>query len=202
MSRYVALVTLVSFVLAPSLGLAQSVPVTHDPVGCMVAGKNPKLFASFPTTDPVANARVHFHSGLATDFYYVPMATDATAGPGGYAGLLPAPSVEAKTVTYYVEVMTAKKQSGRTPDFTAVVVDEEGKCGDKKVAATAPGTVTVFSAGATAIPAGFAAVAGVTVAAAAAGVSTAAIVAGGIVAAGAVTAGVAAASGDNESGSR
>jgi hypothetical protein len=103
---------------------------------------------------------------------------------GRYFGKLPRPRVEASPITYYVQSTTTEFDESQTGEIEAIVVKDEGECGDRKVAAFGPaGPVTVFSAstGASALPAGFAAAAATGIA-----VGVVAVIAGGAAVAGIV----------------
>jgi hypothetical protein len=177
--------------------------VSHDPIGCFIAGQNALVQAGIQPVASVAKARVFFRSSLGNDFFYVEMKQDAT----GFSARLPRPRVGSGPLVYYIEATSRDFGAGRSAEAKGVVVAKPKECpGDLRVAAAAPGgAVAVFTAAGTAIgaPAGFAGAA--VVAAGVTGVlgSTAGIVALSAVGVGAVTAtAVALTSNDNPSPSQ
>jgi len=146
-----------------------------------VAGEFPLLDAGIEPIASVARARVYFRGASGNAFYYVEMTQDQ----GRFFGKLPRPRVEASPITYYVQSTTTEFEESQTREIEALVVQDKGECGDRKVAAFGPpGAITIFSAttGASILaPAGFAA-------AAASGliVGAVAVIAGGAAAAGIV----------------
>jgi hypothetical protein len=154
--------------------------ILFEPVTCFVAGEFPLLDAGIEPLASVARARVYFKGVAGTSFYYVEMSQET----GRYFGKLPRPRVEASPITYYVQSTTTEFDESQTGEIEAIVVKDEGECGDRKVAAFGPaGPVTVFSAstGASALPAGFAAAAATGIA-----VGVVAVIAGGAAVAGIV----------------
>ncbi len=167
---------LLAFVLA--LPLASSgqeaatgaVAIDHKSVGCIVAGKFPKMNACFVPNSDVARARIYFRAEGGASWYYVEMKSDAPC----MSGILPKPRKELidKHINYYVHVTDKSFTEARTEEYDPIVVDSEGKCRDKLVATALPkAAVQVFPS----LPAGFAA----------GGIGTAAAVGGGVAVAGA-----------------
>ena len=130
--------------------------MTHEAVGCLIAGEFPLLDAGIEPAATVARARVYFKSNLGNSYYYVEM----TQSEGKFFGKLPRPQVEASPITYYIQATSLEFGESQTPELSALVVKEAKDCpADKKVAAFGPpGPVQVFSAatGAAISPAGFA----------------------------------------------
>jgi len=176
---------------------ADGVTIDHSAVGCIVAGKYPKMNACFAPAPNLARGRVYFRAQGTQYWYFVDMKLDATAAKGEtpcYAGILPKPkkSMVGKTINYYVEGVDKAFVEARTTEYNPQVVADEGSC--RKEAPAAPfvnnATVTVgAAAGAPAVPVGFA-VGG--------GVSTGLIV-GGIAVVGGGTAAAVAISNNNGS---
>lgn len=189
--------------MSPTVFAQSGAPqVSHDPIGCFIAGQNALVLAGIQPVASVAKARVFFRSSLGNDFYYVEMKREAT----GFTARLPKPKVGSGPLFYYIEATSKDFGAGRSAEAQGVVVAKPKECpGDLRVAAAAPGgAVAVFTAAGTAIgaPAGFAGAAAV--AAGVTGVlgSTAGIVALGAVGAGAVTATAIALTDDNASPSK
>jgi hypothetical protein len=175
--------------LAAAQGAAQAPPlggvaIDHAAVGCIVAGKFPRMNACFSPASQVARARVYFRAEGAPYWYFVDMKSQAPC----FEGILPKPRATIKKIDYYVEVVDKAFVEGRTAEYAPDVVADKGACRKDTPAApfaskasVAVGSVT----GAPVVPAGFLS-AGVV---GAGGVSTAAVVAG-VAGAGAATAGV------------
>lgn len=143
----------------PTAPSGEGVAIQHDPVGCLVAGEFPILDATFTPAASVARARLYFKSSLAPDWYYVEMVQQPA---GGFRGWMPRPQVAASPISYYIQAATTEFGENQTPEISAIVVDDESQCGDRKVApfGQPPAGLTVFSAttgASVTIPAGFAA---------------------------------------------
>jgi hypothetical protein len=155
--------------------LAQEPTIDHKPVGCVVAGKFPKLDACFNPAD-LASARLYFKGGTGTVWYWVNYPTGACG-----AAILPKPSKKLTELDYYIEIIDKNGNSSRTPDVATTVVPNEGGCKkDIPVAPWLPSASVVVGAPAGAVlPATFAVGAASTGLGAAAIVGGAAVVAGG-----------------------
>jgi hypothetical protein len=189
---------------------AQTLNIDHQPVGCAVADRFPRLEARFAPAEAVATARVLFQTENARQWYAVAMKSEGLS----FSGVLPKPKKSLKAFRYYIEVTNKALGTDRTADYTTSVVASSSECKGKMMAA-ALGSASVLlqgPVGAAALPAGFASTgvvaAGSGSAAAAAGasagggggLSTGAVV--GIVAgAGAAAAGVVVAAGKGGEGS-
>ncbi|HSD67699.1 MAG TPA: Ig-like domain-containing protein [Vicinamibacteria bacterium] len=188
MRKGVVVLGLVALV-PPSAALrAEGVAIDHRPVGCIVAGKHPRLNACFAPSSRLARARVYFRvAGAAPDWYYVEM----TAGSPCHAGVLPRPktALVGRRVQYYVDAFDRSFAESRTSEAEALVVASASEC-DRRLA-VAPvldgAAVAVFPS----LPAGFAGGA-----AAGLGAASAAMIAVG--GAGIVGGGVALAAGGSE----
>jgi hypothetical protein len=160
--------------------------IDHNPVGCLVAGKFPKLDAGFVPVD-VARARIYFKAGGTTKWYYVEMTTEA----GRRIGILPKPKKTIQKIDYYVSGLSKTSLEGRTQDYSPDVVEKEEQCGSKPKAAYVPQANVVVGGG---IPEGFelagilAEGVGATTAGVAASHTTALLIGGGVVVAGGATA--------------
>jgi hypothetical protein len=141
----------------PASGPQTSGNITHEPVGCLVAGQFPLIEATIEPAASVARARVYFKSALGSAYYFVEM----TLQDGKFVGKLPKPKLEASPITYYVQATTTEFGESQTAEVQAQVVADESECPEGlKVAPIGPaGAVTVFSAttAAVAVPVGFAA---------------------------------------------
>jgi hypothetical protein len=86
--------------LGPADALAQGVTIDHQEIGCIVAGKYPKMNACFAPASMVKKARVYFRPEILSTWYYVEMASDA---PCFSAALLkPSKALIDKRIFYYV----------------------------------------------------------------------------------------------------
>ena len=68
--------------LAPAAARAQGVTIDHQEIGCIVAGKYPKMKACFAPASSAKKARVYFRPEAVTQWYYVEMASDAPCQAG------------------------------------------------------------------------------------------------------------------------
>jgi hypothetical protein len=133
--------------------------IQFEPVTCFIAGEFPLLDASIQPLPSVARARVYFKGVSGGEYFYIEMTEES----GRYFGKLPRPRVEASPITYYLQSTTTNFEESQTREIEAIVVEDKGECGDRKIAAFGPsGAVTVFSSTtgvAVLAPAGFAAAA-------------------------------------------
>ena len=139
--------------LSPSALRAEGVAIDHQAVGCVVAGKYPRLNACFAPRSSLARARVYFRVADAPpDWYYVEMASDAPC----HAGILPRPKKElvGRRIQYYVDAFDRSFTESRTPEKEALVVASASECQSKLPVAPIlnSATVAVFPG----LPAGFA----------------------------------------------
>ena len=178
-------------IISPAAVRAEGVAINHQTVGCVVAGKYPRLNACFAPRAGLARARVYFRVADAPpDWYYVEMTSDAPC----HAGILPRPKKEliGRRIQYYVDAFDRSFSESRTPEAEALVVASASECDSKLPVAPLLNTasVAVFPS----LPAGFAGGAAGLGAGAAAALAAggAAVVGGGV----AVAAG-----GDSASGS-
>ena len=158
---------------------AQGIAIDHKPVGCLVAGKFPKLDACFNPVSELARARAYFRAtGAGSDWYYVEM----KAGVPCYSGVLPKPkkALVGQTIEYYLDVSNRSLAEARTEEIKAYVVEKPPTARRRLLVAPLvnAATVVVYPAGsavaAAVVPAGFASAAGLGAAA------TAAVVGGGV----------------------
>jgi hypothetical protein len=166
---------------------AQGVTIDHKAVGCIVAGKHPKMNACFQPTGSLARQRIYFKAVDTNFWYFVEMKSDAPC----FSGILPKPKKTIKAINYYVEAVDRSFQEARTSEYSPQVVEDEGECRKDVPAAPFVNSAQVVvgaTAGAPVVPAGFLA------AGLGAGIGTGTIVAG-VVGAGAATAGVVAITG-------
>ena len=133
---------------------AQTLNIDHQPVGCAVAEKFPRLEARFAPAAGVAVARVVFQPENAQQWYAVAMKAEGSA----FTGVLPKPKKSLKAFTYYIEVTDQALGTNRTADYTTNVVGSSGECKGKMMAATLASATVLLQApaGAAALPAGFA----------------------------------------------
>jgi len=192
MRKGLAVLSLVAL-LSPAALSAQGLGIDHRKVGCIVAGKYPRLTACFAPASRLARARVYFRvADAGPSWYYVEMTSHAPC----HGGVLPRPKKElvGRRVQYYVDALDRSFVESRTKEAEALVVSSASQCSTK--AAVAPlldtATVAVFPS----LPAGFAGAGAA--AAGLGGAATALIAVGG---AGIVGGGVALATGSSDSGS-
>lgn len=114
-------------VLASARSLcAQPAGLTMDHAGiaCMVAGKHPIVTARVAPEDQVARARVFFRGGGHTRWYHV----DMTSADGVFRGTLPKPTLQLKTVEYYVDGLGRTLAEARSANHAPRVVPDEASC--------------------------------------------------------------------------
>jgi hypothetical protein len=164
------------FLALPVAGRAQGLAIDHKPVGCIVAGKYPRLQACFTPAGDVVKPRVNFRlkeGAASAAAYYVEMTSDMPC----HFAFLPRPKKEliGQDIEIWIEGMDRSFNPGRTPEYAATVVGSEAEC--RKDLPVAPwvssASVTVLPG----LPAGF-------VASAVPGLGVLGMVAGGTVLAG------------------
>ena len=168
---------------------AQTVEIGHEPVGCAVAKRFPRLEARFAPGDAVAAARVVFQPENTLHWYSVAMKAEGPA----FSGVLPQPKKGLKAFQYYIEVTDRALGTSRTANYTTTVAATAAACQGKVVAGSLGSASVLLQApeGAAAVPVGFAstgvvpAVAGAAAAAGAAAGATGAAAGTGAAAAGA-----------------
>jgi uncharacterized repeat protein (TIGR02543 family) len=137
---------------APAGLQAQGPAVEHRGVGCIVAGRYPKLDACFAPAEDVAQARAYFRLEGTAIWYFVAMQREGSC----HSGVLPKPArkLVGKHVQYYLEAADRKMAVGRTAEHAPVVVARAMECRKDPLAASVPAaSVTVYPA----MPAGFSA---------------------------------------------
>ena len=109
------------------------------------------MTACFEPRQSLARGRVYFRPDGTPTWYYVDMKSDTPC----FAGILPKPGKKlvGTKIDYYVEAQDRSLNSGRTAEYTPIVVRSEREC--KKDVPVAPflnnAVVAVFPA----LPAGF-----------------------------------------------
>ena len=86
---------------APAAAAAVAVSIEHRDIGCVVAGRYPKLDACFSPEASVGRGRVLFRAAGSDPWYYVDMSRD---GPC-YSAVLPKPKPDLKGFEYFVDVL-------------------------------------------------------------------------------------------------
>src|SRR5207247_1167201 len=117
-------------------GSASEPVVEHNPVDGMVAERYPLQPACFRPNDQVARGRVYFKAEGQTAWYFVEMKSSMPC----WNGVLPKPSraLIQRHVIYYIETITRRLGSARTPEYAALVVRSAEECRRPKVAALSP----------------------------------------------------------------
>jgi hypothetical protein len=187
-----AAVSLALLVFTPAGAAAQTLNIDHKEIGCIVAGKHPRLNACFAPTANVARGRVYFRAEGGPHWYFVEMKSDQPC----FGGVLPKPRATIKKINYYVEAVDKEFAESRTTEYAPDVVAEENECRKDKLVAgylDRASVVVGSAAGAPTVPFGFAG-AGI----AGAGVSGGVVVASVAGAGAAVAGGVALAKKDDE----
>ena len=129
--------------------------IEHQPVGCAMAGRFPRIEARFVPQDSIAVARVVFQGDNAAEWYSVAMKSEGAA----FAGILPQPKKSLKAFRYYVEVTNKGLDTKRTPEYSTTVVASNSECQGRLLAGvvTTASVLILGPAGAATVPLGFAA---------------------------------------------
>ena len=179
--RHRALVlALASVLLSAAAARPEGVAIDHHSVGCVVAGKFPRLNACFAPASQLARARVYFRvADGPAEWYYVEMKSDAPC----FSGVLPRPkkALVGRRLQYYLNALDRGFAEARTDEAEARIVSKPSDCDAKALVAPMlnSAAVAVFPG----VPAGFAGAAGLGVGATAAIVGGGAALAGGGIAA-------------------
>jgi hypothetical protein len=136
-----------------SSAAGQSLVIEHNGLGCVVAGKYPKLSACIAPRARVARARVYFRGEGTSNWYYVSLTSDMPC----YRGLLPKPKRDLQRFSYYIEALDTAFAETQTGEYVAEVVPDEGSCRKGPVAPFLENASVVATpaAGGAAIPTGF-----------------------------------------------
>src|SRR4029450_539807 len=123
----------VAVVLTAAVAGAESPAIEHSEIKCLVAGKYRKMPARF-TPAEVAQPRVYFRPEGVPSWYYVEMQADVALG---HVGVMPKPTKKLvkKHIEYYVEAASRDFDSGRTPEYSPIVVAKDSECGNDPVLA-------------------------------------------------------------------
>ena len=137
----------------PAAVSADGVAIDHSPVGCVVAGKHPRILACFSPQSQLARARVYFRADGSPYWYFVQMAPGAPC----FVGTLPKPKPSIKKLIYYVQALDRTFAETRTADNAPDVVSSAIECRNVPVAAYADKAAVSVSAaaGSPAVPVGF-----------------------------------------------
>jgi hypothetical protein len=131
--------------------------ISHEAVGCMIAGEFPLIDARVEPAANVARVRLMFKGAQSTEYFFV----EFGALEGMFVAKMPKPTAAASPVSYYIQAVSTDGIEVQSPEVNSDVVESADQCPpDTKVAAVGPaGEVTVFSAatGSAVKPIGFAA---------------------------------------------
>jgi hypothetical protein len=174
MTRFLVCGALVLPLLAPPAILAQGVAIEHEPIGCIVAGKFPKMNACFTPISQAKRPRVYFRTEDLPTWYYVEMTSDAPC----FSGVLlkPSKALIDKRILYYLDVQSG---GSRTAEYDPIVVGSEEECKNRLPVApvSATGPAAVFPSLPTS---GFVTAGGLSAGVVGGGVAAVALVAGGV----------------------
>ena len=133
MTRTARLLAALSALLAtfqPIARAAAPVRITHDDVGCVMAGQHPRLDACFSPEQNVGRARVLFRAVGTDPWYYVDMTREGAC----HSAILPKPRAETQSFQYYVQSLDRAFFSAQLPErapdqaFTPRVVKRAIEC--------------------------------------------------------------------------
>src|SRR5207244_11456416 len=113
-----------SLLVSATVAGAQGLTINHDEVGCLVAGKYPKLQACFTPAGDVKQARVYFRAQGTPSWYFVDMKLDNPC----FNGILPKPLKTIPAIDYYIEATDKSFATSRTAEFAPQVVDSAEAC--------------------------------------------------------------------------
>jgi hypothetical protein len=150
------LAALGSLILAAPAVAGQTPRITHDGVGCVVAGRYPRFEARIEPAAAVGRARVLFRAEGSSAWYFVEMRAVA----GSWTGVLPRPTTAIHRFSYYLEAIGTSFEEGRTAEHSPRVVGSPVECEAREIVAAASAAGPAFvgaPAGAPPIPPGFAA---------------------------------------------
>src|SRR5712691_2371868 len=152
MIRWSYVVGMISVLVIPAVAHPQGLEIDHKAVGCIVAGKFPKMSACFTPASSLARGRVYFRPEGTARWYYVEMKADQSC----YAGVLPKPSktLVGKKIEYYLEGQDRTFSAASTAEYGPVVVRSALEC--KKTVPIAPFLNNATVAVVPGVPAGFA----------------------------------------------
>jgi hypothetical protein len=136
-----------------STAAGQGLVIEHDGLGCVVAGKYPKLSACIAPRSHVARARVYFRGEGTPNWYYVQLTSDMPC----YRGLLPKPKRDLRRFSYYITATDTAFAETQTGEYVAEVVPDEASCRKGPIAPFLEdaSVVATPAAGGAAIPPGF-----------------------------------------------
>ena len=119
------------------------VSISHEAVGCLIAGEFPLIDAVIEPSASVARVRLFFKGAGNPDYFFV----EFGALEGRFVAKMPKPTLAASPVSYYIQAVSTDGAEVQSPEIQAEVVENANQCPDRKVAAIGPpGDVTVFSA--------------------------------------------------------
>jgi hypothetical protein len=122
------------------------VAITHKDVGCVLAGRFPRLEACFTPAEAVGRAQVQFRADETGPWYAVDMKTEG----GCASAVLPKPTASISSFRYFIEVIDRSFTTVDNPDaapsesFTPRVVGREIDCDQRKIVATSQPTASVL----------------------------------------------------------
>jgi len=112
---------------------AAEIAIDHAEVGCIVAGKHPRIFARFEPADQVVRARLHFRAAGSTHWHSVPMSPEGF----NFWAVLPKPESRLKKMEYYISATDGGAGESRTPELMSDVATGPGGCPKGKLVAIA-----------------------------------------------------------------
>lgn len=116
-----------------SVGSAEAaITIDHKQVGCVVAGRFPRISARIGPIANVARARVYFRAAGAGNWYFVDMRPEGEM----FYGALPKPKPTTRQIEYYVQAVDESSAESRTQDYSPVVAGA-AECDKKGLVSTA-----------------------------------------------------------------
>ena len=124
----------------------ERVAISHDEVGCVVAGAFPRLNACFTPSEAVGRAQVLFRADESGPWYSVDMKPDG----GCQSAVLPKPTRSISSFRYFIEVVDRSFNTVGTPasapgeSFAPRVVGREAECQAGALVAKSQPTASVL----------------------------------------------------------
>jgi hypothetical protein len=115
---------LLGLTLWPSLARAAGPTIEPRPVGCVEAGRFPRLAARIAPAAEIATVRLFFRAQGTPHWYSVAMTPEGDL----FTGILPQPKRGLKGIDYFIDATDRTDQRARTAELTAIVVERPAQC--------------------------------------------------------------------------
>ena len=116
--------------------------IVHEPYGCLIEGRYPKIDATIDPAPEITEARLYFTSAMVEEGieYWIAM----TLQEGRFVGRLPKPREAASPVRYRIKIRRSDGGTATTERYSAVVAADESSCpANQRIAPAATSTEAV-----------------------------------------------------------